>query len=140
MIRFFCLPAVAVFLLAGAVSAEPAAKLRPLVLHLPVAHPAAAEPATAYKKYCTVYKNHPHYRTCRLSCTTQQVMMEVKDPCGCPVLVSICLPSCCEDAPVVCTGRDILHRFSYTYEWRSGYKVDIVFRRRGDIVVHSWGS
>ena len=99
------------------------------------ADPVVAVPVK-YAKYKINYWNHAFLgRTC---CKLQDVVLEVKGPCHCMVQVPVCVPGCCTDVPHISTGRDIFGRFSYTYQWRSGYKVDVVFRPRGDVMVHTW--
>ena len=87
--------------------------------------------------------HHKHHRTLRKTCCgrcpPQKVILDVQDPCGRPVEVCVSIPGCCHGDPRVLKDRDILGRFSYTYRWQSGYKIDVVFRPRGDVVVHTWG-
>jgi hypothetical protein len=94
-------------------------------------------------KRCISYK---HHRPCKKVCCTCappiQTVLLVKDPCvcGCFVEVPICLPVCCEGEPKVCCKNGLLGRSIVEYEWCCGYRVKIVFDRRGDLVVHTFGS
>jgi hypothetical protein len=69
-------------------------------------------------------------------------MLLVKDPCvyGCYVQVPVCLPVCCTGEPDVDCKRGLLGRDIVEYEWCCGYRVKIVFDRRGDVTVHTFGS
>ena len=97
-------------------------------------------PVVGTTKYRLRYKHHHTIRrTCCGCCPPQKILLDVLDPCCKPVAIPVPVPGCCQGDPHVSTGRDILGRFSYTYRWRSGYKVDVVFRPRGDVVVHTWG-
>ncbi len=85
------------------------------------------------------------YRHCgpKLCCTCdppKEVVLQVEDPCtGCMVDVPICMPACCEGAPEVCHGTGLFCRDVVTYDWCCGFSVKVVFRKRGDLLVTTWG-
>ena len=91
-------------------------------------------------KYRVRVKHHRTLRkTCCGSCVARTVILDVQGPNHRAVAFPVPIPGCCAGDPVVAKDRDILGRFSYTYRWPSDYKIDVVFRVRGDIVVHTWG-
>jgi hypothetical protein len=53
--------------------------------------------------------------------------------------VPICLPACCTGEPSVCAGTGFLCRDVVDYEWCCGFRVKVVFRRCGDLLVKTWG-
>jgi hypothetical protein len=79
----------------------------------------------------------------KLCCTCDPpvpTVLLVKNPCtGCDVEVSVCMPACCTGEPVVCNGTGLLGRNVVTYEWCCGYRVKVVFRLCGDVLVVTWG-
>ena len=92
---------------------------------------------------CVIYK---HHRPCKKACCTcappVQTVLLVEDPCvcGCLIEVPICLPACCVGEPKVCNRNGFLGRDVVEYEWCCGYRVKMVFTKRGDLVVHTFGS
>lgn len=85
------------------------------------------------------------YRHCgpKLCCTCdppKEIVLKVEDPCtGCVVDVPICLPACCKGEPEVCYGTGLFCRDVVTYDWCCGFSVKVVFRKRGDLLVKTWG-
>jgi hypothetical protein len=68
-----------------------------------------------------------------------ETALEVKDPSGCscaPVIIPVCLPSCCTDVPQVTCHCGLLGRGVVRYDYCCGLTIKIVFRHTGDIVVH----
>jgi hypothetical protein len=112
----------------------------PEVHILPVV-PEAVGPAVCCPQRCFDYKHHFHCKRFRCSPTIETVLL-VKDPCvcGCFVEVPVCLPVCCTGAPEVDCHRGLLGRDVVEYDWCCGYKVKVVFDRRGDVTVHYYGT
>jgi hypothetical protein len=70
----------------------------------------------------------------------KEVVLKVKNPCtGCEVDVPICMPACCEGEPEVCYGKGLFCRDTVEYEWCCGFRVKVVFRHCGDLLVKTWG-
>jgi hypothetical protein len=91
---------------------------------------------------CVTYKQH-HCRKICCDCTPAlPTVLAVQDPCvcGCFVEVPICLPGCCTDAPKVCAHGGIFGREVVEYEWCCGYRVKVIFDRKGDMIVHTFGA
>ena len=87
------------------------------------------------------------HRRCRRTCCCRgrppvETVLRVQDPrcCSRVVEVPLCLPGCCEGAPCVTSRRGLLCRGVSTYTWCRGFKVRVVFRHGGEIVVHTYGS
>ena len=70
-----------------------------------------------------------------------QTVLAVQDPryCCCGVEIPVCISACCTGAPQVQSHVGLLGCGYVTYRWCCGYTVKVVFRRRGDIVVHTYG-
>jgi hypothetical protein len=101
-------------------------------------------PANCCPTRCVSYKHHRAGKKVCCDCCTPPLptVLAVQDPCvcGCFVEVPICLPGCCTGQPKVCTHGGIFGRDVVEYEWCCGYRVKIVFDRRGDVTVHTFGS
>jgi hypothetical protein len=92
---------------------------------------------------CIRYVKHRRLRCVCCGCCKPPVetVLRVQDPCDCTVVeVPVCLPPCCEDAPCVRSRCGLLCRGVVTYDWCCGFKVRVVFRHCGDIVVHTFGG
>jgi hypothetical protein len=90
---------------------------------------------------CIDYRYHCVRRLCCDCTPSVRTVLLVKDPCDCCfVEVPVCLPACCKDAPEVCCHKGVLGRSVVEYSWCCGFRVKIVFDRRGDVVVHSFGA
>jgi hypothetical protein len=65
------------------------------------------------------------------------VVLVVDDPCDpCqPHRVSVCVPICSVEAPCVTWRNGLLGRRIATYVWPTGYRVEVVVTRRGDVIV-----
>jgi hypothetical protein len=88
---------------------------------------------------CIVYRNCGPKLCCGCD-PPKEIVLQVKDPCtGCVVNVPICLPACCKGEPKVCYGSGLLCRDVVSYDWCCGFNVKIVFRKRGDLLVRTWG-
>jgi hypothetical protein len=88
---------------------------------------------------CIIYR-HCGPKLCCGCDPPKEITLKVKDPCtGCEVDVPICLPACCKGEPVVCCGKGLFCRDTVDYEWCCGFRVKVVFRRCGDLLVKTWG-
>lgn len=101
-----------------------------------LAAPMAAECCPAL---CISYRTHPRARR-MLRCQDQvEIVMAVDNPADCDsclVEVPLCLPCCCTDEPTVTSDCGHFGRGSVEYCWSCGYRATVVFRARGDVVVH----
>ena len=100
--------------------------------------------AVCCAKPCIKYKYH---RRCRKVCCTAEppikMVLLVKNPAdceGCHVEIPVCIPGCCTDVPCVRDRCGIFHRGIVTYDYASGFRIKVIFRARGDIVVRYYGS
>ena len=66
--------------------------------------------------------------------------MKVADPCCCKTCydIPICLPACCKGEPCVTDRCGALCKGVVVYKWCCGYKVKVVIKKCGDIVVTSY--
>jgi hypothetical protein len=92
------------------------------------------------KRPHVTYRNHPLHRKHHLACLpTHQVLLHVKDPVRCcTVEVPLCLPACC-DASCMANRTGLMGRGVVCYDWDCGVRVKIVFRHKGDVLVHYYG-
>ncbi len=105
-----------------------------------VAEPIVAEPIDP----CHIVKPVVHYRVrghcppCCESAPPIETTMLVKDPasCDCYAEIPVCLPCCCVGEASICNRDGILGRSWVDYEWDCGFKISVLFRARGDVVVH----
>ena len=68
------------------------------------------------------------------------ITMTVKDPCtGCETEIQVCLPACCEGEPTMCCGTGLFCRDVINYEWCCGFRVKVIFKHCGDLIVKTWG-
>lgn len=87
-----------------------------------------------------LYWNHPLLAStiCRCDCgQTTDLVLSVPNGC-CPVDVTVCVPSCCSDAPAYEVDRDWLGRVTHTYCWPCGYQIEIVQLHIGSWMVHTY--
>ena len=110
----------------------------------PIPAPSVA-PAAAVccPQRCITYKHHGRCRKdCRTCVPPYELVLGVKDPCvcGCLVPVTLCVPGCCTDVPSMTCHRGLLGRQIVEYRWCCGYKVKVIFDRRGDVTVHTFAS
>ena len=130
----------------SAQEAQPAASESPAeaaVVMQPM--PAVCAPAVeCCPQPCIRYVAHrPCRKTCCCCCTPPvETVLHVQDPCCCTriVEVPVCLPSCCQGDPCTTSRCGLLCRGVTTFQWCCGYKVRVVFRHCGDVVVHTYGS
>ncbi len=88
---------------------------------------------------CIVYR-HCGPKLCCGCDPPKEITLKVTDPCtGCIVEVPVCVPACCEGEPDVCCGTGLFCRDVVDYEWCCGFRVKVVFRKRGDLLVKTWG-
>lgn len=95
---------------------------------------------------CVKYVHHATLRrTCNgcNSCGQPPIVaiLPVQDPncCSRCLEIPVCLPSCCCDVPKCSASHGLLGRGKVTYTWCCGYKVVVVFRKNGEVLVHSYG-
>lgn len=91
---------------------------------------------------CIRYHNHPLFRKrCCRCCPPIQTVLMVQDPryCCCATPVPVCISACCKGAPQVSSRKGVLGCGYVTYRWCCGFKIKVVFRAKGDIVVHTYG-
>jgi hypothetical protein len=121
---------------------QPAAMLNaePIPPPVPQAEAAAADAIDA----CHIFTPLVHYRSswfcppCCVAYEPVEVTLLVKDPasCDCYAEIPVCIPSCCVDEATICNRAGILGRRWVDYEWQCGFKISVLFRARGDVVVH----
>ena len=68
-----------------------------------------------------------------------ETALSVEQPrcCDSFVEVPICLPGCCKSAPSVECRKGLFCNGVVTYRWNCGFKVIVVFKKSGDIIVTS---
>ena len=110
--------------------------------------PAPVVAAPAHAVYDPIYKelpvtNHIMHVGARRFARCHRGMMhaklEVTNPAdcdGCYYWVSAKVPACCEGEPSRSGRVGILGRGVVEYRWSCGWTVKVVFRSRGDVVVH----
>lgn len=97
--------------------------------------------------YCPDYKISYHHHRGVLrrvkSCDPPvETVLAVPDPeCeSCLVQIPVCIPACCAaEQPKVSYKKGVLGRCHATFVWCCGYKVDVMFRCRGDVLVTTHG-
>ncbi len=102
-----------------------------------------AAPSCCCPQYCGIrYHSHrlPRRRCCACH-PPMQTVLAVQDPrhCCCGIEIPVCISGCCTGAPQVRSRVGLLGCGYVTYRWCCGYTVKIIFRARGDIVVHTYG-
>ena len=91
------------------------------------------------------YMNHRLLRRKdRSGLPPQQIVLMASDPLAVglscyPVQIPVCVPGACFGKPVATAYKDFLGRGVVAYDWCCGFRVKIVFRCSGDIVVHYYG-
>jgi hypothetical protein len=88
------------------------------------------------------YHNHPLLRKRCCACHPAiQTILAVQDPrhgcCG--IEIPVCISACCTGAPQVSSRVGLLGCGYVTYRWCCGFTIKIIFRARGDILVHTYG-
>ncbi|MCH2124948.1 MAG: hypothetical protein MK165_09150 [Pirellulaceae bacterium] len=93
---------------------------------------------------CVTYRHHGKSK-CRRSCCDcpppVQTSLMVKNPCSCCCCyykIDVCVPACCEGEPCVVSHCCLLGG-SVVYRWACGYRVKVVFKKCGNVVVHTFG-
>ena len=106
------------------------------------------KPVVGYAPPCcdqrkiTYRKHHRLRRVCCDPCLPPlNMVLQVPDPCtGCPIDVPVCVPACCADLPKVCPRKGLLGRRITEFEWCCGYRIKVVVKHNGDLIVHCYGS
>ena len=109
-----------------------------------VAADAADEKAAAAEccdKPCIIYRQRGRCRKVCCGCDPPtKTTLKVDDPCCCKTCydIPICLPACCKGDPCVKGRCGICCKGVVVYKWCCGYKVKVVIKKCGDIVVISY--
>jgi hypothetical protein len=106
------------------------------------------KPVIAYKQPCcdqrkiTYRKHHLRRRVCCDPCLPPiNMVLQVTDRCTCcPIDVPVCVPGCCADLPKVCPRKGLFGRSITEFEWCCGYRIKVVMKHNGDLIVHSYGG
>ena len=89
---------------------------------------------------CMKYRHCGPKLCCGCEPPAQEVTFKVKNPCtGCETDVTVCMPACCKGEPEICCGTGLFRRDVVNYEWCCGYRVKVVFKKCGDLLVTTWG-
>jgi len=102
---------------------------------------AAGRGAKSCYQPCIYYK-HVGLRKVCCSCEPPiKVVVKACDPgcCGCAVEVPMCIPACCTDAPCVTSRCGLFGRGIVNYQWKCGFRAQVVFTRHGDVHVKYFG-
>lgn len=108
---------------------------------MPLAEP-AAPPAIQLVTPRIAYRTHLGARRMlrRNAPVNVSVVAEHPDPCvNCAVEVPLCITCCCTGEPVMTSHCGLLGRGVVEYCWSCGFSATVVFRARGDVVVHYRG-
>ena len=81
------------------------------------------------------------------NCGTTHAVLEVTNPAdclgccpadclGCCYEIQLCLPECCTGTPCQSSRVGLFRRGMVEYCWPCGWRATVVFRARGDVVVH----
>jgi hypothetical protein len=90
---------------------------------------------------CIQYRHHGRPLDCCGCGPNLETVLCVKDPVTCcTVLVPVCLPHCCTDAPCVSGRVGLFRRGIVDHDWDCGLRVRVVFTKHGDVVVHYFGA
>ena len=93
------------------------------------------------EKPCITYRQRGRCRKVCCGCDPPtKTTLKVDDPCCCKTCydIPICLPACCKGDPCVKGRCGICCKGFVVYEWCCGYKVKVVIKKCGDIVVTSY--
>ncbi|MFI4875154.1 MAG: hypothetical protein ACIALR_07445 [Blastopirellula sp. JB062] len=136
MIRLTLIPAILMAFVASFGAVDDA--------HAKSAEPSccAPEPVACCEVPCIKYRDHRKLfarRNCGTCAPPVKMVLLVEKPCtDCAFEVPVCVPACCEGVPTVCSRSGILGRQIVEYEWCCGFRIRMVFKRHGDLVVHSY--
>ena len=92
---------------------------------------------------CISYRYHGCFRQDCDSPPPIRTVLLVKNPQSCEdcyVEVPVCIPVCSMGEPCVSSRCGLFGRGIVTYEYESGFSIQVVFRARGDVVVHYRGG
>ncbi|MFV2067964.1 MAG: hypothetical protein ACC645_13405 [Pirellulales bacterium] len=96
------------------------------------------------EKPCIIYRHHGRCRkVCCTSAPAIKTVLLVKNPADCRecyVEVPVCIPACCTQPPCVVSRCGLFGRGIVDYEYPCGFRIRVIFRRSGDVVVHTFGS
>ena len=94
--------------------------------------------STCCPEPCIVYRTRGHLgRKCYGREPPIKTILLAKNPagCSCAVEIPICVPACCSRPPHVEDHCGLFGRGIVDYEWCCGFRLKVVFRACGDVVV-----
>jgi hypothetical protein len=107
----------------------------------PEAKECEAEKAACCPEPSITYRQRGRCRKVCCGCDPPvKTTLKVADPCCCKTCydIPICLPACCKGEPCVKDRCGALCKGVVVYKWCCGYKVKVVIKKCGDIVVTSY--
>ncbi|MDG2408259.1 MAG: hypothetical protein P8M53_04535 [Pirellulales bacterium] len=107
----------------------------------PEAKECEEEKAACCPAPCITYRQRGRCRKVCCGCDPPvKTTLKVADPCCCKTCydIPICLPACCKGEPCVTDRCGALCKGVVVYKWCCGYKVKVVIKKCGDIVVTSY--
>ncbi len=99
------------------------------------------EKAACCPEPCITYRQRGRCRKVCCGCEPPvKTTLKVADPCCCKTCydIPICLPACCKGEPCVTDRCGVCCKGVVVYKWCCGYKVKVVIKKCGDIVVTSY--
>ena len=99
------------------------------------------EKAACCPEPCITYRQRGRCRKVCCGCDPPvKTTLKVADPCCCKTCydIPICLPACCKGEPCVKDRCGVCCKGVVVYKWCCGYKVKVVIKKCGDIVVTSY--
>ena len=107
----------------------------------PEAKECEEEKAACCPEPCITYRQRGRCRKVCCGCDPPiKTTLKVNDPCCCKTCydIPICLPACCKGEPCVKDRCGTLCKGVVVYKWCCGFKVKVVIKKCGDIVVTSY--
>ena len=99
------------------------------------------EKASCCPAPCITYRQRGRCRKVCCGCDPPvKTTLKVADPCCCKTCydIPICLPACCKGEPCIKDRCGVCCKGVIVYKWCCGYKVKVVIKKCGDIVVTSY--
>lgn len=93
------------------------------------------------KSSCVSYRYHRLGSRCKFErCDMHEACVLVKDPCSsCYIEVPVCVPRCCTAVCSVECRKGLFGRTKYEYCWDCGFRMEVVVKKDGDMIVHYYG-